>query len=252
MDKTNFKEELKEGLGIVTPQLIDFFVPFMINSPMTTSAVLGISGILSGYRQQRTEKMFKKFIYDVDNKMNNDIEQIKLELSELREDRYNQIKNIQWNLILDYVIENNQEEKIAYMANGFVNLVHYDNFSDDMLLTLYDTLKNLNIIDLKIFNEYYKYIYDRRDTFDNVMRDLNINREQLDLITNKLIREGLIIKIVPDELVPILERIKFSKSLTQEFDYNKPDAIEQILSEKYEYDISIYGEEFRKFFIKNT
>ncbi len=249
MDKNKIKEGLKDGIDIVAQPILDFSSSFIFNS-VVASAIPSVGAIVLGYKQKRAEKMLNEFILQ----MKNNLDEINYALRELKKDRFNQIKERQYAMILDYVIENNQEEKIIYMANGFINLTKYDNFDDDMLLMYYNTLEVLSVLDLKIFEEYYKYINDIEYTFDKILDIFAINNEYLDLITQKLIREGLIVKKVSNELVELAESVRF-KSIYQDFEQKQENEMyriaENILHNRHEYELSKYGEEFRKFFNRN-
>ncbi|GEM_PF-976520 len=249
MDKNKIKEGFKDGVDIVAQPILDFSSSFIFNSVLA-SAIPSLGAIVLGYKQKRAEKMLNEFILQ----MKNNLDEINYALRELKKDRFNQIKEKQYAIILDYVIENNQEEKIIYMANGFINLTKYGNFDDDMLLMYYNTLEVLSVLDLKIFEEYYKYINDRQYTFDKILDVLEINTEYLDLITQKLIREGLLVKKVSNELVELAESVNL-RSMYKDYEQKYEDQMyhiaEDILYNRYEYELSKYGKEFRNFFNRN-
>lgn len=62
----------------------------------------------------------------------------------------NAIKNHYFGLVTDYVLDVKQKAKIDYIDNGFINLIGVDESKEDIALLFYDTLDELNIMDIRV------------------------------------------------------------------------------------------------------
>ena len=64
--------------------------------------------------------------------------------------------NTLFTYVLDYVIDEKQELKIDIMVNGFINISHHEDISEDFVLTYYDVLRDLRLIDISVLRFYSK------------------------------------------------------------------------------------------------
>lgn len=72
-------------------------------------------------------------------KLQSKLEEIRLNLELKTFEQKEQIDQL-FQYVLDYVIDEQQEEKIRYMVNGFVNITEHHHVSNDFILTYYDSI----------------------------------------------------------------------------------------------------------------
>ncbi|MEC1559706.1 hypothetical protein [Bacillus haynesii] len=210
-----------------------------------SSLVPGISGAVQSYKRARFERNIKTFT-----------EELKTSVQKEQIDKLFQY-------VLDYVIDEQQEEKIQYMVNGFVNITEHDHVSNDFVLTYYDVLKELRMVDISVLRLMYvsRYAFDQesKETFQEIMDRHGISYEQYEAVRRNLLRIGVLttrtdLKITDDlkeisktfkELYSFLDKLanpKFKRSL--------PRLKEPKFQSKEHFEISKFGRDFVEFFLE--
>lgn len=162
-----------------------------------TGGVLGaiapaFLGIKMSYQQKRLERNVIKMI--------NAIQQwqviIEQRLDKLEPDVSNKfIEGSYRDVLLDNIIFENQEEKIQDNINGFINLMAVENPNDDVVFTFFNTLAQMNELDIRVLKLYRPMWEDNsneRENFWNVMKDEDIDDVQYNFIREKLCRLGML------------------------------------------------------------
>ena len=110
-------------------------------------------------------------------------------------ENYREFRDKYFGLVSNYVLDEVQEEKIKYITNGFINLSQVSHIKEDFVLTYYDTLKDLRIIDidiLKLYYESYNPFTESGKTLNDIFKEYNIDYDQYDAIREKLARLGVL------------------------------------------------------------
>jgi len=224
-----------------------------------SSLIPGISGAVQSYKRARFERNIKTFTEELQSK----IEEIRLNLELKTFEQKEQIDQL-FQYVLDYVIDEQQEEKIRYMVNGFVNITEHHHVSNDFILTYYDVLKELRMVDISVLRLMYvsRYAFDQesKETFQEIMDRHGISYEQYEAVRRNLLRIGVLttrtdLKITDDleeiskafkELYSFLDKLtnpKFKRSL--------PKLKEPTFKSKDNFEISKFGRDFVEFFLES-
>lgn len=146
----------------------------------------GVMSLMLAYKQKRSERMIEEFMRETRVRQS----EVEEKLLALEEEDLKEVKGKYFGLVLDYVIETKQEEKIKYIVNGFINLTEIKKLKEDVVLIYYDLLDGLNILDIRVL-KIYSYNHEI-ETYSDIIEDANISYEQYELIQNKLKRLGLL------------------------------------------------------------
>lgn len=221
-----------------------------------SSIIPGLSGAVQNFKRIRFERNMKKVTEELHSKLN----EVHLNLESKTLEQREQIDEL-FQYVLDAAMDEQQEEKIKYMVNGFVNITEHDSISEDFVLTYYDVLKELRIIDISVLRLIYssRYFFDQesRETFQDVMERHGITYEQYEAVRRNLLRIGLLttktdLNVADDikeisktfkDLISYLEKLTASKSS------RLPKLKEPKLKSKEQLEISKFGRDFVKFFL---
>ncbi|WOV86959.1 hypothetical protein QWT69_13935 [Sporosarcina oncorhynchi] len=223
----------------------------------TSSLIPGVAGAVHGYKRVRFERNITAFTEQVFS--NIDVILVNLE-SKTREQK-EQIDQL-FNIVLDYVIDEQQEDKIQYMVNGFLNLTDHEQVSDDFVLTYYDVLKELRMVDISVlslmFNSRYVLGNHSTESFRDVMERHGLSYEQYQSVRGNLKRIGLLVTKtdlnVTDDLEEIVKRFKelydyLDKVTDPKYKRTLPKLKLPKLKSKENLELSKFGSEFVRFFI---
>ena len=176
--KNNFEIALDGGTTLLGECLKDVLVAHIAPGVVTTYL---------SYKQKRTEKNIMAMLDELKNRLNI----IEEHLRAMEEDEINLIKNKVFPMIFDFVIDEAQERKIKYIANGIENIIAYKITDEDLILTYFDVLSELRMIDLKellYINNYLmagNEVYSSSSEFtesDAVKRQVYIKLQKYNLI----------------------------------------------------------------------
>ena len=88
-------------------------------------------------------------------------------------------------VLLDNIIAENQEQKVQYNINGYINLMGVENLNDDIVFAFFHTLSQMNELDIRILR-LYRPTFDMDEGGENfldVMREANIEFHQYSLLS---------------------------------------------------------------------
>jgi hypothetical protein len=227
----------------------------------TAGSILpGLNGAIQGYKRLR----FERNMVAVAEELQIRIEEIRTNLENKTEAQKTKIDEL-FTYVLDYVIDEQQEEKIQLMVNGFVNITQHDQVTDDFVLTYYDVLKELRMVDisvLRLMNQWRVYIdQQEKETYLDVMNRHGISYEQYEAVRRNLLRLGLLntrtdLNVTAD-LVELSNKIKelnvFLGKLTDpKFKGKLPRLKEAKLKSKESLEMSRFGRDFANFFMEKA
>ncbi|MEK4801063.1 hypothetical protein MHI02_05820 [Oceanobacillus sp. FSL K6-0118] len=223
----------------------------------TSSLIPGISGAVQGYKRARFERNITTFAEELHSKLDILRENLESKSGEQKE----RIDTL-YNYVMDYVIDEQQEEKIHYMVNGFVNITNHEHVTDDFILTYYDVLKELRMVDISVlrlmYNARYVFGKDSNESFHDVMEKHGISYEQYESVRRNLQRIGLLTTKtdlnITDDLEEIVDKFKelykyLDKATDPKFKRSLPKLKLPKLKSKENLQLSKFGKDFVEFFI---
>ncbi|WP_062109756.1 hypothetical protein [Bacillus niameyensis] len=224
----------------------------------TASSLLpGISGAVQGYKRVRFERNITAFT----EQLYSNIDTIRVNIESKNNEQKEKIDQL-FNIVLDYVIDEQQEDKIEYMVNGFLNLTNHEQVSDDFVLTYYDVLKELRMVDISVlrlmYNSRYIIANDTTETFRDIMERHGLSYEQYQSVRRNLQRIGLLITKtdlnITDDLEEIVKKFKeiyayLDKATNPKYTRSLPKLRLPKLKSKENLELSKFGKDFVRFFI---
>ncbi|WP_440897046.1 hypothetical protein ACS127_03370 [Amphibacillus sp. Q70] len=151
------------------------------------SMIPAVGGAISAYRTERKIQNIKKALEE----LNKRIDLIKENLLQKNEKNKIKVDKI-FELFFDKVSETNQEEKIEYMVNGFVQVTKAENVNFDIAYLYYDTLDRLTLLDIASLRlSYQPGYYDDNDdvkTYRDILEEFNIEYSQYEAVRENLLR----------------------------------------------------------------
>lgn len=148
--------------------------------------VPGAGNMILSYKQQRMERRIVSTLRTLIDRQ----EEFNKIISEIQDENALQnIKGKYFEMLMDYSMDEPQEEKIRCLVNGYFNIARIPNLQEDVIRNFYDTLKQLNLLDIRILCLYMRI---RQDSVRNVMEECKIDRYQFNMIREKLARLGLL------------------------------------------------------------
>lgn len=224
-----------------------------------SSLVPGVSGLVQSYKHNR----FERNITTLTQELNSNIEVIRVNLESKTEEQKEQIDQL-FNYVMDYVIDEQQEEKIEYMVNGFVKITEHEEVTEDFVLTYYDVLKELRMVDISVLRLMYssRYIHDQEsnESFQDVMERHGISYEQYESVRRNLLRIGLLTTKtdlhITDDLKEISKKFKelytyLDKLTNPKHKGSLPKLKDPNLKSKENFEMSRFGRDFVQFFLKS-
>lgn len=221
------------------------------------SLIPGVSGAVQNYKRNRFERNMTTFTEYLYTK----IEDIRVNLEYKSDEQKEKIDQL-FHYVMDYVIDEQQEDKIEYMVNGFVNITEHEKVSDDFILTYYDVLKELRMVDVSVLRLMYssRFMYDQevRETFQDVMERHGISYEQYESVRRNLLRIGLLTTKtdlnITDDLNEIAKRLKelytyLDKLTNPRHKGPLPKLKEPKMKSRENYEMSKFGRDFVEFFL---
>lgn len=105
----------------------------------------GIVTAYMSYKQKKTEKMIMTAISNISDRLN----ALEEKLSKLSSEDWIFIKESFLPVFLNAITDEQQEEKISLLVNGFQTVIEYQITDIDVIILYYDIMRELRILDLK-------------------------------------------------------------------------------------------------------
>ena len=237
---TDFKNKLKDMTSAAVGPTLEIVSEVVLDGAAGV-VVPGVGNAILSYKQNRMERRIEgtlQQLIDRQDELNNNIMRLTDEIAAQN------IKNLYFEMLLDYAINEPQEDKLKYFVNGYINVAGIPNPQEDVVRTFYDTLAQMNLLDIRVFR-----LYTPNRDGDNhaqIMEDYQIDSSQYNIIRTKLARLGLILSTndekrdeTTDAVVRYLEDVSKGRS-------NARLHVNQV-SRSASYRISGYGRKFIQF-----
>lgn len=247
----DLKEKAKDIFDSAKQPLFDLTCDLVLEG-VVGSVVPGVMNTYLSYKQKRQEKMFINFMEEIESK----IEILEERLKNMTPENYIEFRDKYFGLVSDYVLDEVQEEKIKYITNGFINLSQVNHINEDFVLTYYDTLKDLRIIDIAVLNLYYD-IYNpfgkSEKTFHDILVEYHIDYDQYTAIREKLVRLGVLTTKRENRIDDLYNNILNMQDYLEKISKGKKANLKSFkrIDKKDSFQISKFGREFIDFFISD-
>lgn len=149
-------------------------------------------GVKLSFQQKRFERNMIKMVTSLREKQEI-IEQRMNQLNPEVQQKF--ISGPYRDVLLDNIVSENQEQKVQDNINGYINLMGIENPNDDIVFTFFHTLSQMNELDIRILKLYrptYEMSEEEQESFQDVMRDEDIDQSQYYFIREKLCRLGML------------------------------------------------------------
>ncbi|MFC4766149.1 hypothetical protein [Effusibacillus consociatus] len=212
----------------------------------------GVTTVYFSYKQKRIERNIEKFMLEVKKKE----AEFNQRLSRLETKPLGSIKDKYLGIVMDYVVDEVQEEKIGYIVNGMLNLFSLEDLQEDFVLTYYDTMRNLRLVDIAVLKMYYS-LYNiglQAMDFQAIMNEFGIDYDQYNAVREKLAILGLLATTRDKELDYLYNNVIEMQSYLEALSKGKNKKLDKLrrLSKNDGYLISRFGRNFIDFFIQEA
>ncbi|NMB18789.1 MAG: hypothetical protein GX984_04975 [Erysipelothrix sp.] len=231
-------------------------IAFEIAADAGASLIPGISGALSAYKRMQFERNINRIVEELKIGINH----IQKNIQSKTDKQQEQIDKL-FGYVLEYALNEPQEDKIEFLINGFVNITMHDSITEDFVLTYYDVMKEMRMVDISVLRIYSKSLYKGQgsETFHDVMEQHGLSYEQYDSVRNNLLRLGLLTTKKEVQTLGDLETLfksisEIHKFLNIAFGKTKkrlPSLKEPKMKAKDQFQISKFGRDFVGFFLES-
>lgn len=238
----SFKDKLESIVDPAVGPVLDMVCGICLDG-VAGAVIPGVGNMLLSYKQQRLEKNLEDFISQVVKRQ----DELNQRLEGLDSVKLKLIQEHYFGLVADYVLDVKQKAKIDYIVNGFINIAGMEEPQEDVILLFYDTLDQLNLLDIRVLKMYY-YPAISDDTYLTVCREYNIDTSQYRMVQEKLFRLGLLDSKNEERINNNIEELAdYLKGLETGKKNNKLKYKKLPTSDSYK--ITRYGNAFIRFFI---
>lgn len=187
----NLPEFGAEVAGIIGNEAIGATVQTLTGGLLGAVAP-SLLGVKLSFQQKRFERNMIKMVTSLREKQEI-IEQRMNQLNPEVQQKF--ISGPYRDVLLDNIVSENQEQKVQDNINGYINLMGIENPNDDIVFTFFHTLSQMNELDIRILRLYrptYEMSEEEQESFQDVMRDEDIDQSQYNFIREKLCRLGML------------------------------------------------------------
>lgn len=163
-------------LDIVADTLID---------GIAGTVIPGVGNLILSYKQNRMERRVEETLRKLVERQ----DELNQAIEALSEEMKNQIKGTYFEMLMDYSISEPQNEKVDFLVNGYINVAQAQSPQEDVVRSFYDTLAQMNMLDIRVFK---LYTLSCDDTVYQIMEDYQIDVSHYRMVQEKLERLGLI------------------------------------------------------------
>lgn len=155
-----------------------------IISGLLAGALPRVNGIRLSYQQNRFERNVSRAISEFQNQIEQIDERINCLELELRE----KFSGLYSEWLLDALQDEKQINKIPWYVTGYIGMMN-NTTNDDVMIMFFSTLTDLTELDVKVLKLYH---YSNHDSIQELLNEKNIMYDQVTLIKEKLVRNGLL------------------------------------------------------------
>lgn len=246
--KGKIKKKIEETFDVGTEGAVSIVGELLTDSLVGTFAP-GVTTAIFSYKQKLFEKNLIKMIEEM-KKFDQELSDKIANMEQSQREQFQRCVEI----VTDFVLVEQQEEKISYMVNGLVELSSYEEIKEDFVLFYYDTLSSLRLVDigiLKFYYEIYNAFDQQRRNYLEVIEELGIDDDQYNAVREKLVRVGLFQTKHNVETDELYKNVLVIQEFLTSLEKGKPKKLGRFnrISKNDSYSISRFGRNFIEFFI---
>lgn len=180
----DFKGKIKDISSAAVGPTLEIVAETFVEGAAGT-IIPGVGNMILSYKQNRMEHRVEQTLQKLverQEELNAAIENLSTEMNE-------QIRGTYFEMLMDYSINEPQEEKIEYLVNGYINIAKSQYSQEDVVRSFYDTLGQMNMLDVRVFK---LYLFASNDNAYSIMEDYHIDASHYRMVQEKLVRLGLI------------------------------------------------------------
>ncbi len=244
---SKWSKRIGDTFDVVTPGGISI-VGSMLAETIAGQVAPGLTTAAFSYKQKRFEKNVDKFISEIKER---EIE-LNKRLSELEGNLQDNFKSKYFGYVFDYALGELQEDKIKYLVNGLINLSEHEKITEDFVLTYYDTLQSLRLVDLAVLKMYYDITYgnDKRD-YEEICKEFGIEYDNYEAVREKLVRFGVMTTQRDKEVDSLYKNVLEIQKFLENINKGKAKKLSRFkkITKNDRYRISRFGMDFVEFFL---
>lgn len=190
-----FLENLPE-LGVEVAEIIGNEAFNTVIQTLTGGLLGAVAPAFLGVKLSFQQKRFERNMIEMVNSIKQKQGIIEQRLNLLEPDvRQKFIDGPYRDVLLDNIISENQEQKVQDNINGYINLMGVENPNDDIVFTFFNTLSQMNELDIRVLRLYrptWETVDDEHENFMDIMKEEGIDQSQYNFIRDKLYRLGML------------------------------------------------------------
>lgn len=180
----NIKEKIEDLADAAVGPTLDIVADTLIDG-VAGAVIPGVGNMILSYKQNRMERRVEETLAKLVERQN----ELNSAIDSLSNDMKEKIKNTYFEMLMDYSISEPQKEKVDYFVNGYINVAKTQNPQEDVVRSFYDTLAQMNLLDIRVFK---LYTFANDDNAYQVIQDYQIDTSHYRMVQEKLERLGLI------------------------------------------------------------
>lgn len=210
------KNKVSETGEVLAQPVVDILSSILFEGA-ASQLLPGVTTTILSYRQKRSERMIRKFLEEIELRQAR-IEQL---VALLDSECIRQFQDTYLPIILDHVYDNNQEEKITIIVDGFISLLSEKELNENVVLNYYRILADLNMLDIRVLNEL------RCEATIKVNKNPNVIQSR----SNSYSFEGLLEKtnIKSSDLSYIVTNLEKNKLIENTQFFNYEELVDQVI-----------------------
>ncbi|MCC5910859.1 MAG: hypothetical protein JJT76_10525 [Clostridiaceae bacterium] len=213
----------------------------------------GFTAVISNIKQKRYERNINRLLSEFQVQLND----MKLKFDDISEERKAAFSSEFSDMIVDYVSEERDEEKIPYIVNGIKNLIN-DTKDVDNTALYFDVLKSLRKIDILVLKQFdYNSPEYFENNFQKFLDELSLEYDEYRFIKDKLLRSGLLISSYDKDQKEIYETLLELSKFLNELEKGKAKKVSNKLKnpkirKNERIQLSQFGRSFIDFFAEDS
>lgn len=180
----NFKEKIQDLTSAAVGPTLDIVADTLVEG-VAGAVIPGVGNMILSYKQNRMERRVEETLQMLVDRQ----DELNAAINSLSKDMTKQIEGKYFEMLMDYAIDEPQEEKIKYLVNGYINVARIQNPQEDVVRSFYDTLAQMNMLDIRVLK---LYTFHSDDNYYNIMQAYWIDDSHYRMVQDKLVRLGLI------------------------------------------------------------
>ena len=176
------------------------------------------NGMALNYKQKKFERNVNTALEEFGKKLSVMDEKVSL-LSEELEEKFRGLY-VEW--LLDSLENEKQSIKIPYLVNGYINMMN-NTTNDDLMLMFFSTLNDLTDLDINVLRMYH---FECNENIYTLMNEKNLSIDQINLVKEKLLRNGLLDSKNDEQKDDNLEEVvRYVTDLAKQMKATKPKVV---------------------------